>query len=92
MGQREKTAILVDQPSTFVSTLGILVATLLFRGEQRWGQILKKFLFSPIYYFYSSLFVDVFGFDFKDWIQFILQKVGSGYSFSLVSVGFAIAF
>jgi hypothetical protein len=52
-------AILVDQPGTFVvlSTLGILVATLLLE-ENRMGQILKKFLFSAIYYFYSSLFVE----------------------------------
>jgi hypothetical protein len=56
-GAEGKTAI-VDQPGTFVSTLGILVATLLFRGEQNGGQILKKFLFSRHLLLYSSLFVE----------------------------------
>jgi hypothetical protein len=39
-----KTAILVDQPGTFVvlSTLGIIVATMYSKGEPNSIQILKK--------------------------------------------------
>jgi hypothetical protein len=36
----------------------------------------KNSCFPPFITFYSSL-LNVFGFDFQDWIQFILQKVGS---------------
>jgi hypothetical protein len=36
--------------------------------------------------------VNVFGFDFQDWIQFILQKVGSGVTPALVSVGLQLRF
>lgn len=44
-----KTAILVDQPGSFVvlSTLGILVATLYSKGEQSSSQIVKKIMFFP---------------------------------------------
>jgi hypothetical protein len=47
------------------------------RGEQNGGQILKKFLFFRHLLLILACLLNVFGFDF-DWIQFILQKVGSG--------------
>jgi malate permease and related proteins len=75
-----KTAILVDQPGTFVvlSTLGILVATLYSKGEQSSGQIVKKIMFFPPFItFLFACFMNVFGYDFLEWIQFILQKTGS---------------
>jgi predicted permease len=91
-----KTAILVDQPGTFVvlSTLGVLVATLYSRGNQNGGQILKKILiFPPFITFILACLLNVFGFDFHDWIQFILQKVGSGVTpLALVSVGLQLRF
>ena len=45
-----KTAILVDQPGTFVvlSTLGILVATLYSKGNSSGFYIVKKYCFSPL--------------------------------------------
>jgi predicted permease len=47
-----KTAILVDQPGTFVvlSTLGIIVATMYSKGEPNSIQIFKKIIFSAVYY------------------------------------------
>ena len=91
-----KTAILVDQPGTFVvlSTLGILVATLYSKGEQNNGQILKKILFFPPFItFIFACLMNVFGFDFHQWIQYLLQKVGSGVTpLALVSVGLQLRF
>jgi hypothetical protein len=67
-----KTAILVDQPGTFVvlSTLG-LVATMYSKGEPNSIQIFKNNVFPPFLWC-------VLNFDFHEWIQYILQKVGSG--------------
>jgi hypothetical protein len=52
-----KTAILVDQPGTFVvlSTLGIIVATM-YPKEPNSIQILKKLFFSAVYYICCGLF------------------------------------
>jgi hypothetical protein len=36
--------------------------------------------------------MNVFNFDFQEWIQFILQKVGSGAPLALVSVGLQLRF
>lgn len=91
-----KTAILVDQPGTFVvlSTLGILVATLYSSGEQNGVQIVKKIMFFPPFVtFILACVMNVLGFDFYEWIQFILQKIGSGVTpLALVSVGLQLRF
>jgi hypothetical protein len=55
--------------------LGILGSDFIFLRE--WGQILKKFLFFRHLLLFILACLNVFGFDFQDWIQFILQKVGS---------------
>ena len=91
-----KTAILVDQPGTFVvlSTLGILVATMYSKGEPNGFHIFKKImLFPPFITFILACLMNVFNFDFHEWIQFILQKVGSGVTpLALVSVGLQLRF
>ncbi|SDW88355.1 AEC family transporter [Flavobacterium degerlachei] len=91
-----KTAILVDQPGTFVvlSTLGILVATLYSSGEQNGVQIVKKIMFFPPFVtFVLACVMNVLGFDFHEWIQFVLQKIGSGVTpLALVSVGLQLRF
>ncbi|WP_367754716.1 AEC family transporter [Flavobacterium sp. WC2430] len=91
-----KTAILVDQPGTFVvlSTLGILVATLYSKGEQSSGQIVKKIMFFPPFItFLFACFMNVFGYDFLEWIQFVFQKTGSAVTpLALVSVGLQLRF
>ncbi|MGO4821552.1 MULTISPECIES: AEC family transporter [unclassified Flavobacterium] len=91
-----KTAILVDQPGSFVvlSTLGILVATLYSKGEQSGGQIVKKILlFPPFLTFAFACVLNVYGYDFQDWIQRLLQFVGSGVTpLALISVGLQLRF
>ncbi len=91
-----KTAILIDQPGTFVvlSTLGILVATLYSKGEQKNSQILKKIVFFPPFItFILACLMNVFGFNFHQWIQYFLQKIGSGVTpMALISVGLQLRF
>jgi hypothetical protein len=91
-----KTAILVDQPGTFVvlSTLGILVATMYSKGEPNGIQIFKKImLFPPFITFIIACLMNVFNIDFHEWIQFILKKIGSGVTpLALVSVGLQLRF
>jgi predicted permease len=91
-----KTAILVDQPGSFVvlSTLGILVATMYSKGEPNGTQIFKKImLFPPFITFIVACLMNVLNFDFHEWMQFILQKVGSGVTpLALVSVGLQLRF
>jgi hypothetical protein len=53
-----KTAILVDQPGTFVVLDACSGSHSVPRGEQNGGQILKKFLFFRHLLLYSSLFVE----------------------------------
>lgn len=91
-----KTAILVDQPGTFVvlSTFGILVATLYSKGETSSLQIFKKImLFPPFVTFIVACVMNIFNFDFLEWIQFVLQKIGSGVTpLALISVGLQLRF
>ncbi|MEZ7498877.1 AEC family transporter [Flavobacterium sp. Arc3] len=91
-----KTAILVDQPGTFVvlSTLGILVATMYSKGEPNGIQIFKKIMFFPPFItFIVACVMNILNFDFHEWIQYILQKVGSGVTpLALVSVGLQLRF
>lgn len=91
-----KTAILVDQPGTFVvlSTLGILVATLYSKGEANGFQICKKImLFPPFVTFIAACLMNVFNFDFHEWIQLMLQKIGSAVTpLALISVGLQLRF
>ena len=91
-----KTAILVDQPGSFVvlSTLGILVATLYSSGSSRGIHIAKKILFFPPFItFILACLMNVFNYDFFGSIQFILQKTGSGVApLALLSVGLQLSF
>jgi predicted permease len=91
-----KTAILVDQPGSFVvlSTLGILVATLYSTGSPNGLHIAKKIMFFPPFItFLLACLMNVFNFDFHETIQFILQKAGSGVApLALLSVGLQLSF
>jgi predicted permease len=91
-----KTAILVDQPGSFVvlSTLGIFVATLYSTGKPKGVLIAKKImLFPPFITFIIACFMNLLHFDFQDGIQFILQKTGSGVTpLALLSVGLQLRF
>lgn len=91
-----KTAILVDQPGTFVvlSTLGILVATLYSAGSPSGFYIAKKImLFPPFITFLLACLMNVFNFDFHQYIQFALQKTGSLMTpLAMLSVGLQLRF
>ncbi|UQD57623.1 AEC family transporter [Flavobacterium sp. K5-23] len=91
-----KTAILVDQPGSFVvlSTLGILVAMFYSTGKPNGLLIAKKIvLFPPFIAFMVACFMNLFHFDFQDGMQFVLQKTGSGVTpLALLSVGLQLRF
>lgn len=91
-----KTAILVDQPGSFVvlSTLGILVATMYSSSQSNGFDILKKILFFPPFItFIIACVMNNLGYDFIDTLQFGLQKVGSGVTpIALLSVGLQLKF
>lgn len=91
-----KTAILVDQPGSFVvlSTLGILIATLYSKGEQSGKEIVKKIMmFPPFLTFAFACVLNVYGYDFQDWVQSALKIAGSGVTpFALISVGLQLRF
>lgn len=91
-----KTAILVDQPGTFVvlSTLGILVATLYSSGSPSGFYIAKKIvLFPPFITFLLACLMNAFHVDFHQYIQFVLQKTGSLMTpLAMLSVGLQLRF
>jgi len=86
-----KTAILVDQPGTFVmlSTLGIVVAVLYSKGHPSGADIARRvLLFPPFIAFMVGLFMNLFHFDFTDAVQSVLQRLGSCVTpVALVAVG-----
>jgi predicted permease len=91
-----KTAILVDQPGSFVvlSTLGILVATLYSTGSPNGFHIAKKIAFFPPFItFLVACLMNIYDFDFHQYIQFGLQKVGSLMTpLAMLSVGLQLQF
>lgn len=75
-----KTAILVDQPGTFVmlSTLGIVVAVLYSKGQPSGLDIARRvFLFPPFIAFAVGLIMNISGLDFPELVQSTLQRLGS---------------
>ncbi|PJJ09059.1 hypothetical protein CLU83_2379 [Flavobacterium sp. 1] len=91
-----KMAILVDQPGTFVvlSTLGVFVATLYSKGSSNGVQIVKKIIFFPPFIaFLLACFMNLFHFDFHQYIQYGLQKIGSVMTpLAMLSVGLQLRF
>nr|WP_322624382.1 AEC family transporter [uncultured Flavobacterium sp.] len=86
-----ETAILVDQPGTFVmlSTLGVLVAVLYSSGTPSASDIAKRvFTFPPFIGFAIGAVMNLLHFDFPDVIQTVLQKLGACVTpVALVAVG-----
>jgi predicted permease len=91
-----KTAILVDQPGSFVvlSTLGILVATIYSKGSLNSFQIAKKIAFFPPFItFCIACLMNVLQFDFYEWMQIFFKSVGSAVTpLALLSVGLQLRF
>jgi malate permease and related proteins len=91
-----KMAIVVDQPGTFVvlSTLGVMVAMMYSTGSPNGLQIAKKIIFFPPFIaFLLACFMNVFHFDFHEYIQFSLQKIGTLMTpLAMLSVGLQLHF
>lgn len=91
-----KTAIIVDQPGSFVvlSTLGVFVAALYSKGNLNSGQIVKKILFFPPFItFCIACLMNVLQLDFQDWGQLFFKSIGKIMSpLALLSVGMQLRF
>lgn len=91
-----KTAIIVDQPGSFVvmSTLGIFTASLFSKGQTDTKEIARKILlFPPFIGFFVACLLCVFQLDFLPEFQSVFQKLGSTVTpIALLSVGFQIRF
>ncbi|QYJ69449.1 AEC family transporter [Flavobacterium litorale] len=86
-----ETAIIVDQPGTFVvmATLGIIVAAAYSKGKSGVGEMTKKILFFPPFVaFFIGVGMNVLDYDFTSDIQSIFQRLGSTVTpVALVAVG-----
>lgn len=91
-----KTAILVDQPGSFVvlSTLGILVATVFSNGSSNGFHIAKKILFFPPFLtFILACVMNFYNFQFLDYVESILQNTGKIMTpLAMISVGLQLQF
>ncbi|MCC9016715.1 MULTISPECIES: AEC family transporter [Flavobacterium] len=91
-----ETAILVDQPGTFVvvSTLGVFVAAFYSKGSADSLSILKKIiLFPPFITFLVACLLNVLQYDLDTNIQSVLVKIGSLVTpLALLSVGLQLTF
>jgi predicted permease len=91
-----KTAIIIDQPGSFVvvSTLGVLVAAMFSKAETNVMLILKKVLyFPPFLAFLLACTMNIFNFDFLEIIQTSFHSIGSLITpLALLSVGLQLSF
>jgi len=91
-----ETAVLVDQPGTFVvvSTLGVFVAAFYSKGSPNAFTIIKKVLFFPPFLtFVAACLMNIFQYDLDENIQFGLLKIGSLVTpLALLSVGLQLNF
>jgi predicted permease len=91
-----KTAILVDQPGTFValSTLGVVVATLYSTASTTSFEIFRKIIFFPPFIaFLLACYLNLFQYVFHPNIEFALLKVGSVMTpLAMLSVGLQLHF
>ena len=86
-----KTAIVVDQPGSFVvmATLGVITASVFSKGKTDAKVIASKILlFPPFVAFFIAAMMNVFKFDFVPDMQTVFQKLGSTVTpIALISVG-----
>jgi len=91
-----ETAVLVDQPGTFVvvSTLGVFVAAFYSKGSPDTFSIIKKIiLFPPFIMFVLACLMNVYDYDLDLDIQSVLLKIGSLVTpLALLSVGLQLNF
>ena len=86
-----KTAIIVDQPGSFVvmATLGIITAGIFSKGESNTGDIVKKILlFPPFIAFVIAVVMNILKTDFNEHLETVFQKLGATVTpVALVAVG-----
>lgn len=86
-----KTAIIVDQPGSFVvmATLGIITAGIFAKGDANPKQIAAKILlFPPFIAFVIAAAMNIFKVDFNEHFETVFQKLGATVTpVALVSVG-----
>ncbi|MCI9846307.1 AEC family transporter [Flavobacterium pectinovorum] len=91
-----ETAVLVDQPGTFVvvSTLGVFVAAFYSKGSPDTLSIIRKILlFPPFLMFVLACLMNVYDYDLDSNIQSVLLKTGSFVTpIALLSVGLQLSF
>ncbi|MFH7017783.1 AEC family transporter [Flavobacterium sp. FlaQc-47] len=91
-----ETAILVDQPGTFVvvSTLGVFVAAFYSKGNADGFSIFKKIIFFPPFItFVVACSMNIFQYDLDGNLQAVLLKIGSLVTpLALLSVGLQLTF
>ncbi|PIF71764.1 AEC family transporter [Flavobacterium sp. 2] len=91
-----ETAVLVDQPGTFVvvSTLGVFVAAFYSKGNPDFKSITKKIIFFPPFItFVAACLLNVWNYDLDINIQSLLLKLGSLVTpLALFSVGLQLTF
>ncbi|WP_276381480.1 AEC family transporter [Flavobacterium sp. H4147] len=91
-----ETAVLVDQPGTFVvvSTLGVFVAAFYSNGNPDFKSIAKKIIFFPPFItFVAACLLNVFNAELNANIESVLLKLGSLVTpLALFSVGLQLSF
>lgn len=91
-----ETAVIVDQPGSFVvvSTLAVLVATMYSRGTASSSAIFKKIVFFPPFIAFAiSCLLNVLQLDFPEMLQSVFQRLGSTVTpIALVAVGMQLEF
>lgn len=91
-----KTAIVVDQPGSFVvlTTVAVWVATIYSRKTTDLKTVGKKMIsFPPFIFFLIGMVMNIFGFHFHEEIKIVLEKLaGTVTPLSLVSVGMQLQF
>ncbi len=91
-----ETAIIVDQPGTFVvlSTLAFVVASLYSNKEVSFPILVKKIAFFPPFItFVMACVMNICGFDFSDVMQLVFQKLGATVTpVALLAVGLQLKF
>ena len=86
-----KTAIIVDQPGSFVvmATLGIITAGIFSKGDPKASDIVKKIIFFPPFIAFAvACIMNVLRVDFNEHFQTVFQKLGATVTpVALVAVG-----
>jgi hypothetical protein len=86
-----KTAIIVDQPGSFVvmATFGIITAGIFSKGNPTAKEIFSKILFFPPFIaFFIAVVMNVFSYDFSANFQSVFQKISATVTpVALVAVG-----